>query len=143
MFLLKSKSEEHIDVEGTSLKEHGQLEEKSPDKLLALSRERARNQVLNQLKKVKTCALALELCLLIRTHRAILERKEVHDYCTFISKLCTEAGCAETGELCEKAAKAVLQSEETYLELCERSCKKCVELRLPKRQLPNKTTYVT
>ena len=107
-----------------------------------ISREKARKQALDQFKYVKTCILARELCLLIRTHRAVLEKEDVNDCCSFISKLCKEHGCTEASELCAKAAEAVLRSEEEYLKLCEEACKKCNELRLPKRQPSEKAVYV-
>jgi hypothetical protein len=99
-------------------------------------------QVLDQFKYIKTCVLARELCLLVRTHRAVLEKQDVHNCCSFISTLCKEAGCTEPSELCAKAAEAVLESEEKYLELCEQSCKKCSESRLPRRQPSERATYV-
>jgi hypothetical protein len=43
--------------------------------LLRISREKARRQVLDQLKYVETCVLARELCRLIRTHRGVLEKQ--------------------------------------------------------------------
>jgi len=107
-----------------------------------ISREKARMQVLDQFKYVKNCVLARELCLIIRTHRAVLEKQDVHNCCSFISKLCKEADCTESSGLCAKAAEAVLESEEKYLELCEQSCKKCSESRLPRRQPPERTVYV-
>jgi len=109
---------------------------------LKISLEKARRQVLDQFKYVKTCVLARELCLMIRSHRAVLEKQDVHNCCSFISKLCKEAGCTEAGELCAKAAEAVLGSEEEYLELCEQSCKKCSESRLPKRLPSDRAVYV-
>ena len=124
------------------MKEDDELKGTSSEKGLELSRERARKQALDQFKNTRTCALALELCLLIRTHRAVLEKQDVHDCCSFISKLCREAGCAEANEFCAKAAEAVLGSEETYLELCEQSLKKCSESRRPRRQPPERTPYV-
>lgn len=109
---------------------------------MEVSRERARRQVLDQFKHVKNCVLARELCLLVRTHRAVLEKQDVHDYCSFISTLCKEYGCTEASELCAKAAEAVLESEEKYLALCEQSCKKCSESRIPRRQPSERATYV-
>ena len=114
----------------------------SSEQRLELSRERMRKQALAQFKKTKTCALALELCLLVRTDRAVMEKQDVQDCCSFISKLCKEAGCQEASELCGKAAEALLGSEKTYLELCERSIKKCSESRQPKKLSPERTTYV-
>jgi hypothetical protein len=122
--------------------EDNEIKGTSSEKLLELSRERARKQVLDQFKNTRTCALALELCLLIRTHRAVLEKEDVHECCSFISNLCKENGCAEASELCARAAKAVLGSEETYLELCEQSLKKCNESRRPRRQPPERAAYV-
>jgi hypothetical protein len=111
-------------------------------KPLALSCDRARKQALDLLKHTRTCGLALELCLQIRAHRAVLEKQDVHDYCDFVSKLCEEAGCQEASELCAKAAEALLRSEEAYLEFCGQSLKKCSESRQPRGQPPKRTTYV-
>jgi len=93
-----------------------------------------RKQVLDRLKYVRTCALARELCLIIRMHRGVLNPEDVHKYCLFISKLCKEAGCDEPSELCAKAAEAVLNDEEKYLRLCAESCRKCGESRRPKEE---------
>jgi hypothetical protein len=124
------------------LKEYDELKGTQSEKLLELSREKARKQALDQFKNTRTCILALELCLLVRTHRAVLEKQDVQDCCSFISKLCKEAGCVGVAELCAKAAEAVLGSEETYLELCEQSLKKCSESRQSKKKLPERATYV-
>jgi len=86
--------------------------------------------------------LARELCLLVRTNRAVLEKQDVHEWCSFIAKLCREAGCTEPSELCAKAAEIVLQNEEKYLELCEQSCRKCGEQRQPRRRPIERTVYV-
>ena len=110
--------------------------------MLRISREKARREVLDQVNYAKTCVLARELCLIIRKHRAVLEKKDVNDWCGFISGLCKEAGCKEASELCAKAAEVVLESEEKYLLLCEQSCRKCSELRLPKKQPLGKAVYV-
>lgn len=109
---------------------------------MELSRQRARKHVRDQFEYIRVCVLARELCLLVRTHRAVLDKEDVRDFCSFISKLCREAGCKEPGELCEKAAEAVMESEEKYLELCEQSCKKCSESRLPRRQPSERAVYV-
>jgi hypothetical protein len=109
---------------------------------LKLSRQRARKRVLEQFKHIRTCVLARELCLLVRTNRAVLNKKDVRDCCSFISKLCREAGCKEPSDLCAKAAETVMESEETYLKLCEQSCKKCSESRRPGRPPPERTVYV-
>lgn len=109
---------------------------------LELTVERARTQALDQFKYARTCMLARELCYVIRMERAVFEKEDVHKCCSFVSELCKEAGCDEASDTCAKAAEAVLASEETYLELCEQSCKKCSESRRPKAPLPDKTTYV-
>ena len=109
---------------------------------MEIIREKVRRQVLDQFKYVRTCVLARELCLLVRTNRAVLEKQDAHNCCSFISKLCKEAGCTEAGELCAKAAEAVLKSEEEYLELSEQSFKKCSKSRLPKRQASDRAAYV-
>lgn len=107
---------------------------------MEISRKNLRNEVLDRIKYVKTCVMARELCLLVRTNRAILEPKDVAEVCQFISNLCKEEGCVEPSELCNKAAKAVSSAdEEKYLELCAQSCLKCGEARRPQ---PKKETYV-
>jgi hypothetical protein len=115
------------------VKENDKLERKQSEKLLELSREKVRKQALEQFECTKICTLTQELRLLIRTHIAVLEKEDVPACCTFISKLCREACCEETSELCAKTAEAVLGSEETYLELCEQSLEKCSESRRPRR----------
>jgi len=111
---------------------------------LELSRQRARESVLNRFRYVKTCVLARELCLLARTNRALLDAGDVRDCCAHISKLCSEAGCGEASALCARAAEAVTESEEEYLNLCEQSCQKCGESRRPSRRPtpPEGTVYV-
>jgi hypothetical protein len=105
-----------------------------------ISRKNLRNEVLERIKYVKTCVMARELCLLVRTNRAVLEPKDVQDVCLFISNLCKEEGCSEAGELCIKAANAISsEDEEKYLDLCAQSCIKCGEARRP---LPKKDSYV-
>jgi hypothetical protein len=110
--------------------------------MLRISREKARQEALDQINYAKTCVLARELCLIIRTHRAVLEKRDITYWCSFISGLCKEAGCKEAGALCAKAAGTVLESEEKYLSLCEHSCRKCSELRTPKKHLLGKAMYV-
>jgi hypothetical protein len=84
--------------------------------------------------------MARELCLLVRTNRAVLEPKDVEEVCLYISNLCREEGCNEASELCLKAAKAVSSAdEEKYLEICSQSCLKCGEARRPQ---PKKDAYV-
>jgi hypothetical protein len=104
-----------------------------------ISRKNLRDEVLERIKYVKTCVMARELCLLVRTNRAVLEPKDVQEVCQFVSNLCKE-GCVEPSELCMKAANAVGSAdEEKYLELCAQSCAKCGEARRP---LPKKDAYV-
>jgi hypothetical protein len=87
-----------------------------------ISRKNLRNEVLERIKYVKTCVMARELCLLVRTNRAILEPKDVQEVCQFISNLCKEEGCNEPSELCMKASKSIGSAdEEKYLELCAQS----------------------
>jgi hypothetical protein len=84
--------------------------------------------------------MARELCLLVRTNRAVLEPKDVREICNHISGLCREEGCSEPSELCKKAAEAIgSNDEEKYLELCAQSCVKCGEA---KRPMPKKESYV-
>jgi hypothetical protein len=106
---------------------------------LELSRKKLREGFLTRVKYIKTCVLARELCLLVRTNRAVLNPKDVHDTCLYISGLCKEHGCEEPSELCRKAAEAVLTDEKEYLEICTQSCMKCGEARKPR---PKKSTYV-
>ncbi len=106
---------------------------------MEVTRRKLREEVLKRFKYIRTCVLARELCLLIRSNRAVLDPKDVHECCLFISNLCKEAGCVEPSELCRKAAEAVLTDEEKYLELCKQSCMKCGEARRP---LPKRQTYV-
>ena len=99
-----------------------------------------RQEVLERIKYVETCVMARELCLLVRTNRAVLEPKDVQEVCRRISKLCKEEGCIEPSELCQKAAEALsTKDEEKYLELCAQSCVKCGEA---KRPTPKRETYV-
>ena len=107
---------------------------------MEISKKRMRQEVLERVKYVKTCVMARELCLLVRTNRAVLEPKDVQEICRYISSLCKEEGCSEAGELCKKAAEAIsTQDEEKYLELCAQSCVKCGEA---KRPTPKREPYV-
>lgn len=106
---------------------------------MEISRKKLREEVLKRLKHVKTCVLARELCLLVRTNRAVLEPKDVHDTCLYIADLCKQHGCEEQSELCRGAAEAALTDEKKYLELCAQSCTKCGESRTPTAK---KSTYV-
>jgi hypothetical protein len=101
------------------------------EKKMELSRQRMREQILNRFKFIKTCVLARELCLLVRTNRVTFNQKDAHDCCAVISKLCQEAGCKDPSALCSKAAEAVLNSEKKYLDICGQSCIKCGESRQP------------
>ncbi|MEM2081050.1 MAG: hypothetical protein QXP44_00850 [Candidatus Bathyarchaeia archaeon] len=107
---------------------------------MEISRKKLRAEVLERIKYIKTCVMARELCLIVRTNRAVLEPKDVQEICSYISGLCREEGCTEPSELCRKAAEAVgSKDEEKYLELCAQSCVKCGEA---KRPTPKKETYV-
>ena len=46
---------------------------------MEISRKNLRSEVLERIKYVKTCVMARELCLLVRTNRAVLEPKDVED----------------------------------------------------------------
>jgi hypothetical protein len=105
-----------------------------------ISRKKLRDEVLQRIQYVKTCVMARELCLLVRSNRAVLEPEDVREVCGYISKLCRDEGCVEPSELCEKAAEAVgSKHEERYLDLCAQSCVKCGEA---KRPSPKKNDYV-
>lgn len=107
---------------------------------MEISRRNLRSEVLERIKYVKTCVMARELCLLVRTNRAVLEPEDVLNLCQFISNLCKEEGCNEPSELCMKAAKSIGSAdEEKYLDLCAQSCLKCGEARRP---VPKKDAYV-
>jgi len=107
---------------------------------LEISRKKLREEVLERIKYVQTCVLAREMCLLVRTNRAVLDPKDVHEICLSISNLCKERGCQEASDLCHKASEAIGSGEEgKYLELCAQSCMKCGEARKP---TPKKATYV-
>ena len=102
-----------------------------------------RENTLGRFKFIKTCVLARELCLLVRTNRVVFNAKDAHDCCSYISTLCREAGCKEPSDLCGKAAEAVLSSEEKYLDICTQSCLKCGESRRPAAtRKSNKDAYV-
>ena len=102
-----------------------------------------RENTLGRFKFIKTCVLARELCLLVRTNRVVFNAKDAHDCCSYISTLCSEAGCKEPSDLCGKAAEAVLASEEKYLDICTQSCLKCGESRRPvATRKSSKNTYV-
>ncbi|MEM2112424.1 MAG: hypothetical protein QXX08_11205 [Candidatus Bathyarchaeia archaeon] len=106
---------------------------------MEVTRKQLRDQTLERFKYIRTCVLARELCLLIRTNRVAMEKKDVQDCCEFVSKLCNEAGCTEQSDLCRKAVEALSTSEEKYLDLCRQSCIKCGESRQP---IAKKSAYV-
>ena len=107
---------------------------------MEISRKKQREEVLARIKYVKTCVMARELCLLVRTNRAVLEPKDVKEVCTFISNLCKDEGCGAPSALCKKAAEAIgSKDEEKYLELCAQSCVKCGET---KRPMQKRDSYV-
>ena len=107
---------------------------------MEISRKKLRDEVLQRIQYVKTCVMARELCLLVRSNRAVLEPEDVREVCSYISKLCRDEGCVEPSELCDKAAEAVgSKDEERYLDLCAQSCVKCGEA---KRPSPKKNDYV-
>lgn len=107
---------------------------------MEISRKNLRNEILERIKFMKTCVMARELCLVVRTNRAVLEPKDVEDVCLYISNLCREEGCVEPSELCSKAAHAIGSAdEEKYLDLCAQSCVKCGEARRP---MSKKDAYV-
>jgi len=106
-----------------------------------ISKKKLREEILERIKYVRTCVLAREICLLVRSNRAVLDPKDVQDVCLSISKLCKEEGCKEASDICLKASEAVGKGEEAkYLELCAQSCLKCGEARKPQ---PNKASYVS
>lgn len=108
---------------------------------MEISRKKLHDEILERIKYVKTCVLAREVCLLVRTNRAVLEPKDVQEICMSISKLCKEEGCDEASEMCSKASEAVgTHDEAKYLDLCAQSCLKCGEARQPQ---PKKATYVS
>jgi hypothetical protein len=108
-----------------------------------ISRKNLRNEVLERIKFVKTCVMARELCLLVRTNRAVLEPADVQEICSYISNLCKEEGCSEPSDLCQKAAAAIGSGdEEKYLDLCAQSCVKCGEAKRPQRTKNGNDAYV-
>ena len=108
---------------------------------LEITRQKMREHTLDRFKHIRTCVLARELCMLVRANRVALTKEDAHQCCSFIAKLCKEAGCDEPSELCSKAAEAVLGSEEEYLKLCEQSMRKCSESRRPRRVGPERQVH--
>ncbi len=107
---------------------------------LELSRKQLREKALTRIKYIRTCVLARELCLIVRTNRAAFTFDDVKKYCSYISRLCKEADCIEQSRLCEQASEIVGENEEQYLELCRQSCLKCGEAKRPKAK--KNTSYV-
>jgi hypothetical protein len=110
---------------------------------LELARQEMRKLALDNFKQVRTCVLARELCLLVRNSRPFLNAEDVCDCCSFISKLCREAGCREASDLCAEAAETVVNDEKTHLELCEKSCMLCYEGRFPAEPHVETAPYIT
>lgn len=109
--------------------------------ILEISRKKLREEVLKRVRFVKTCVLAREMCLLVRTNRAVLNQEDVKKICLEISRLCREEGCQDASEMCRKASEALGSGNEAkYLEICAQSCLKCGEARKP---TPKKSTYVS
>ena len=107
---------------------------------MEISRKKLRDEVLERIKYVQNCVLAREMCLLVRTNRAVLQPKDVQEICLSISKRCKEFGCQEASDVCSKASEAIGSADEgKYLELCAQSCMKCGEAKKP---TPKKATYV-
>jgi len=108
--------------------------------ILEISRKKLRDEVLERIKYIQNCVLAREICLLVRTNRAVLQPEDVHKICLSVSKLCKEFGCQEASDICSKASEAIgAGDEKKYLELCAQSCMKCGEAKKP---TPKKATYV-
>jgi hypothetical protein len=51
---------------------------------LKISFEKARKETLSQIDHIRTCVLARELCLIIRTQRAVLQKQDVKECCSLI-----------------------------------------------------------
>ena len=97
---------------------------------MEIARRNIREQALKRFKHLRTCVLARELCFLVRSNRATFERKDVRDCCSYVAKLCNEAGCTEPSDLCAKAAEVVMGNETEYLTICSQSCVKCGQSRM-------------
>ena len=107
---------------------------------MEISRKNLRNEVLERIKFVRTCVMARELCVLVRTNRAVLEpemcRKSVVTYRTSAKK----KAAVNQATYATKAAKAIGSGdEEKYLDLCAQSCVKCGEAKSPR---PKNDPYV-
>lgn len=110
---------------------------------MEMTRQEMRQHALDQFTYVRTCVLARELCLLVRSSRVALDVEDVRECCLFISDLCREACCKEASDLCAEAAEAVLKDEKRHLELCEQSCTLCHEGRFPAETRAERAPYIT
>ena len=110
---------------------------------MELTRQEMRQHTLDQFKHVRTCVLARELCLLVRSSRAVLNAEDIRRFCSFIASLCREAGCKKTSDLCAEAAEAVVKDEKRHLDLCEQSCTLCYEGRFPAEPQAERPAYIT
>ena len=110
---------------------------------MELTRKEMRQNALDEFKYVRTCVLARELCLLVRSRRVFLTAEYVRRFCSFIVSLCREAGCRKTSNLCAKAAEVVVKDEKRHLKLCEQSCTLCHEGRFPAEPRVERAPYIT
>ena len=110
---------------------------------MELTRQEMRQHAVDEFKYVRTCMLAKELCLLVRSSRAVLNAEDVRRFCSFIASLCREAGCKEASALCTEAAEPVVKDEKRHLELCEQSCTLCHEGRFPAEPQAERAAYIT
>ena len=109
---------------------------------MELTCQEMRQHALDEFKYVRTCVLAKELCLLVRSNRAVLNAEDVRRFCNFIASLGREAGCKEASALCAEAAEAVMKDEKRHLKICEQSCTVCHEGRFPAETRAERATYV-
>ena len=110
---------------------------------MELTRQEMRKLALGNFRYVRTCVLARELCLVVRSSRAFLNAEDVRRFCSLIAGLCREAGCKEASDLCAEAAEAVVKDEKRHLELCEQSCMLCYEGRFPAETRAERAAYIT
>jgi hypothetical protein len=110
---------------------------------MELTRQEMRQHALDEIKYVRTCVLANELCRLVRSKRAFLNAEDVRRFCNSIASLCREAGCKEASDLCAEAAEAVVKDEKRHLELCQQSCTLCHEGKFPAEPRTEGAPYIT
>lgn len=105
----------------------------------------ARLQVIALFEETRTCTLARHLCLIIRKERAVLNSKDVQNFCTCVADLCKSFGCTEPCKLCQRASEEVMKDELQYLETCKTSCEACFLASKKKDMglLPGGSTYVS